>query len=70
MDETGGDLNDYIKLNRDYSNVDDQDLLFEHYKQTKPHLTNEEINFLMEDSFQIDEEEDTDREIKRKKLAL
>jgi len=70
MDETGGDLNDYIKLNRDYSNVDDQDLLFEHYKQTKPHLTNEEINFLMEDQFSYDEETDDERDIKRKKLAL
>jgi hypothetical protein len=70
MEETGGDLNDYIKLNRDYSNVDDQDLLFEHYKQTKPHLTNEEINFLMEDQFSYDEEVDDERDIKRKKLAL
>ena len=70
MENTGGDLNDYIKLNRDYSNVDDQDLLFEHYKQTKPHLTNEEINFLMEDQFSYDEETDDERDIKRKKLAL
>ena len=70
MDETGGDLNDYVKLNRDYSNLDDQDLLFEHYKQTKPHLTNEEINFLMEDQFSYDEEVDDERDIRRKKLAL
>ena len=70
MEDTGGDLNDYVKLNRDYSNVDDQDLLFEHYKQTKPHLTNEEINFLMEDQFSYDEEADEERDIKRKKLAL
>ena len=70
MGETGGDLSDYVKLNQDYSKLGDNDILYEYYKQTKPHLTNEEINFLMEDSFQIDEEEDTDREIKRKKLAL
>jgi hypothetical protein len=70
MEDTGGDLNDYVKLNRDYSNLDDQDLLFEHYKQTKPHLTNEEINFLMEDQFSYDEETDDERDIKRKKLAL
>ena len=38
MEETGGDLNDYVKLNQDYSKLDDQDLLFEHYRQTKPHL--------------------------------
>jgi hypothetical protein len=70
MEETGGDLNDYVKLNQDYSKLDDQNLLYEYYKQTKPHLNNEEINFLMEDSFSYDEEIDEDRDIRRKKLAL
>ena len=70
IEETGGDLNDYVKLNKDYSKLDNQDLLFEYYKQTKPHLNNEEINFLMEDQFSYDEESDDEREIRRKKLAL
>ena len=70
MDETGGDLDDYVKLNKDYSNMDNQDLLYEYYKQTKPHLNNEEINFLMEDEFSYDEETDEERDIRRKKLAL
>ena len=70
MNETGGDLEDYVKLNQDYSKLEDRDLLFEHYKQTKPHLNIEEINFLMEDQFSYDDEEDDEREIKRKKLAL
>ena len=70
MEETGGDLNDYVKLNQDYSKLDNQDLLHEYYKQTKPHLNNEEINFLMEDQFSFDEEVDEDRDIRRKKLAL
>jgi hypothetical protein len=70
MGETGGDLNDYVKLNKDYSDMDNQDLLREHYKQTKPHLNSEEINFLMEDQFSFDEDVDDDREIRRKKLAL
>jgi hypothetical protein len=70
MEETGGDLNDYIKLNQDYSELDNEDLLREHYKQTKPHLNNEEINFLMEDQFSYDEDVDDEKEIKRKKLAL
>jgi len=70
MEETGGDLNDYVKLNQDYSKLDDQNLLYEYYKQTKPHLNNEEINFLMEDSFSYDEEVDEERDIRRKKLAL
>ena len=70
IDETGGDLNDYVKLNQDYGDMDNDDLLHEYYKQTKPHLNNEEINFLMEDTFSFDEDTDDDREIRRKKLAL
>ena len=70
MEETGGDLNDYVKLNKDYSEMDNQDILYEHYKQTKPHLNAEEINFLLEDQFSFDEDVDDDREIRRKKLAL
>ena len=70
MEETGGDLNDYVKLNKDYSEVDNQTVLQEYYRQTKPHLDAEEINFLMEDQFSFDEDADEDRDIKRKKLAL
>ena len=70
MEETGGDLNDYVKLNQDYSKLDNQDLLYEYYKNTKPHLNAEEINFLMEDQFSFDEDTDDEKEIRRKKLAL
>jgi len=70
MGETGGDINDYVKLNQDYSKLDDSSLLREYYNQTKPHLDNEEINFLMEDTFSYDEDIDDDRDIRRKKLAL
>ena len=69
MDETGGDLEDYVKLNRDVKDLDDQDALLEYYRRTKPHLTSEEVNFLMEDQFAYDEDEDSERDIKRKKLA-
>ena len=70
IEETGGDINDYVKLNQDYSKLDNQDLLYEYYKQTKPHLNSEEINFLMEDTFSYDEDIDEEKDIKRKKLAL
>ena len=70
MEETGGDLNDYVQLNKDYSKLDNEDLLYEYYKQTKPHLNNEEINFMMDDQFAYDEDEDDEKEIRRKKLAL
>ena len=70
MEETGGDLNDYVKLNQDYSNLNDEALLKEYYTQTKPHLNNEEIDFLMEDQFSYDEDVEDERDIRRKKLAL
>ena len=70
MEDTGGDLNDYVKLNQDYSSLDNQDLLKEYYTQTKPHLNTEEINFLMEDEFSFDEDVDDDRDIRKKKIAL
>ena len=70
MEETGGDLNDYVKLNQDFSELENDDLLHEFYKQTKPHLDSEEINFLMEDQFSYDEDVDSDRDIKKKKIAL
>jgi len=70
MKETGGTLEDYVNLNKDYSNMDDMELLKEHYRQTKPHLAEDEIDFLIEDSFSYDEEIDEERDIKRKKLAL
>ena len=70
MNETGGTLEDYVRLSADYSNVDENTLLKEYYKQTKSHLDSEEINFLLEDQFSFDEDIDDERDIKRKKLAF
>ena len=70
MEDTGGDLEDYVRLNQDYSELDNLSLLKEYYKQTKSHLNDEEIQFMMEDKFSFDEDLDEDVEIKRKKLAL
>ena len=69
MKETGGTLEDYVRLNADYSNVDNDTLLREYYKQTKSHLNSEEVNFLLEDNFEFDEELDEARDIRKKKLA-
>jgi len=70
MEETGGTVEDYARLNRDYSNVDNNSLLKEYYKNTKPHLNQEEIDFVMEDNFSFDEDMDEEREVKKKKLAF
>ena len=70
MEETGGTLEDYVNLNKDYSQLDNLTALTEYYKMTKPHLSVDEIDFLIEDSFNYDEELDDEKDIKRKKLAL
>ena len=70
MEETGGSLEDYTRLNADYSNIDNDTLIIEYYKNTKPHLNMEEINFLIEDNFQFDEDVDEPRDIRKKKLAF
>ena len=69
MKETGGTVQDYVRLNADYSKVDSDTLLREYYKQTKSHLDNTEIDFLMEDKFDFDEDIDEERDIRKKKLA-
>ena len=70
MEETGGSVEDYVRLNADYTDVDGITLLTEYYKQTKPHLELDEIEFLMEDRFSFDEEYDEERAIRKKKLAM
>ena len=69
MKETGGTIDDYARLNADYSDVDGETLLREYYKQSKPHLDSEEIQFVIEDSFNFDEDLDEARDIRKKKLA-
>lgn len=70
MEETGGTIDDYARLNTDYSSVNNEALLKEYYKKSRPHLDAEEIEFLMEDEFSYDEEEDDERDIRKKKLAF
>ena len=70
MQETGGTIEDYVRLNADYSNVNNVALLKEYYRNTKPHLDAEEVEFLLEDKFFFDEDIDDEREIKLKKMAF
>jgi len=69
MKDTGGTVEDYVRLNADYSNIDEDVLLREYYNKTKPHLDREEIDFVLEDKFSYDPDEAEEREIKKKKLA-
>ena len=70
MDETGGSLEDYVKLNQDYSDMDNLTVLQEYYKITKPHLDAEERAILMDESFNYDKDVDDEKEVRKKKIAL
>mgnify|MGYP003116681458 CR=1 FL=1 len=69
MEETGGTIEDYTRLNADYSNVDDKTLIKEYYKKNKPYLDSEDLDLLLED-FDYDEDVDEDKDIRKKKLAF
>jgi hypothetical protein len=68
MSDTGGTLEDYVKLNQDYSKLNNEQLLREYYETTKPHLDKEDIDLLMED-FSYDEELDDERDVRKRKIA-
>jgi len=68
MNDTGGTLEDYVKLNQDYSKLNNEQLLREYYETTKPHLDKEDVDILMED-FSYDEELDDERDIRKRKIA-
>ena len=69
MEETGGTVEDYVRLNADYTNVDSKTLIREYYKQTKPHLDSEDVSLLLED-FDYDEDIDEPKDIRKKKIAF
>ena len=69
MEETGGTVDDYVRLNADYTNVDNNTLVREYYKQTRPHLDHDDVSLLLED-FDYDEELDDEKEIRKKKIAF
>jgi len=69
MEETGGTVEDYVNLNRDVTKMDNTTLLREYYKNTKPHLDADDVDFLFNKNFAYDEETDDPSEIKAKQLA-
>ena len=69
INETGGSLEDYVRLNQDYSQLNETQLLREYYENTKPHLDKEDIDILMED-FSFDESLDDEKDIRKAKIAF
>jgi len=68
MYETGGTLEDYVRLNTDYASLNEDALLREYYQNANPHLDKEDIDFLMQDKFSYDEDLDDETEVRRKKV--
>lgn len=68
--ETGRSFDDFLNLQKDWAKVSDTDVLREYYKNTKPHLDDNDISYLLEDNFSYDAELDDDREVKRKQVAF
>ena len=69
MEDTGGTVEDYVRLNADYSTIDETQLIKEYYKKTKPYLDSQDMDILLED-YDYDEELDEDRDIRKKKIAF
>ena len=69
MEDTGGTIEDYARLNADYSKVDDVTLLKEYYKKEKPYLEGEDIDLILED-FVYDEDIDEEKDMRKKKIAF
>jgi len=67
--ETGRSVEDYARLQQDWSAMDDTNVLREYYKQEKPHLDAEEIDYLINEEFSFDSELDDEKDIKKKKIA-
>lgn len=66
--ETGRGFEDYVKLNRDFEDMDSDSLLREYLVATEDGLDSEDINVLMQD-YQHNEEDHDEAEIRKIKLA-
>jgi len=68
--ETGRGFEDYLNLQKDWNSVEDTNVLRQYYKETKPHLDDEDIDFLINKNFSYDEDYAENDEIREKKVAL
>ena len=66
--DTGRGIEDYVKLNQNFDDMDPDNLLRKYFKETEEGLDDEDIAFKMEE-FDGDEELDEPSDIKRKKIA-
>ena len=67
--KTGRGFNDFVKVNKNYDEISDEQLLKEYYSLTESDLDNEDIQYLMNDKFGYDEDLDDEKDIKKKNIA-
>jgi hypothetical protein len=66
---TGRGFEDFVKVNKNYDNLDDDQVLAEYYSLTESDLDKEDIHYLMEEKFSFDEDIDDEKDIKKKNIA-
>ena len=66
--DTKRGLKDFVKANEDVSEYEDAALLREYYRQSNPELDESDIAYIIDDKFAVDENVDTERDVKRKTL--
>tara|TARA_R110002020_G_scaffold7161_7_gene30339 strand:+ start:5146 stop:6231 length:1086 start_codon:yes stop_codon:yes gene_type:complete len=67
--ETGRGMDDYIKLNKDYNEVGEDELIMDYYRHTEEGLDDDDLGDLIDSKFGYDEDFDEDSVIKKQKLA-
>lgn len=67
--ETGRGISDFVKLQKNYDDMDPTEVLSNYYSQTEEGLDEIDIQDLIEDKFGYDEDLDEDKDIKKRKLA-
>jgi len=67
--ETGRGIEDFYKLQKDYSSMEDDAILANYYSNTEDGLDSEDIQDLIEDKFTYDEDLDEPKDVKKVKLA-
>tara|TARA_R100000329_G_scaffold150578_1_gene143865 strand:+ start:3836 stop:4996 length:1161 start_codon:yes stop_codon:yes gene_type:complete len=67
--ETGRGIKDFVELQKDYNEMDGDQVLTAYYATTEEGLDSEDIRDIMDEKFSFDEELDDPKDIKKKKLA-
>jgi hypothetical protein len=67
--ETGRGLDDFMRLTKDVDGMNEDQLLFEFWKQQKPHLDSDDVDFELNERFSYDEDADDASDVRKRKIA-